>query len=247
MGYFLYHIPDIATVGQAALDRVGLSHLAGMALDKTVSPGPLGNGMLFTARTKWRKPKDGEDAPPDPRVQYRPDAQMWFRAGPDGPFSFGYWNDDPPTPDDLLRNPVDIPPTAVGITMADGRDWYIPQAELAPVQYQLQADGTVGESPEAVDRAVWELARDVAGHFMSEHVLSVEDCAARSACAFTRCYHVGLWELHALGVLSGSTLKSVCMVVTGLKKIREIEDSLIAQAEEVTEKKRDKEAPDTPT
>lgn len=118
-GQFLYYIPG-AQDGPRLIHQAGLDY----ALDPTQckrngpSRGPdNSHGMILS-------PAKGSPA----AIGYYPDRQVWEQA-PDAAHWVGYWTDQVPGPDDLVR------PEAIGAftaRLADGNPWVIPGARLYP-------------------------------------------------------------------------------------------------------------------
>lgn len=110
--------------------------------------GPTGQGGVFAA---WPR----TDAPD---MGYFPKRQSWCPAvaqdgRPAGRYWIGFWNDAPPTPDDLKR-PAQF--DGYWLELGDGRRWVIPKAVLLPQDLTLAEDGTLVRAPQERFREFWK-------------------------------------------------------------------------------------------
>ena len=208
MADFMYFLEGLKGADHAAVSKAGLAG---------VLPSP---GLGFT----------GVDAGPDGasgvlvshsgrRLGYNPGAQTWRTI--DGR-TFGWWNDSPPTPEDLCR--VQQVPGHFA-RLDDGGDWLIPCARVFPSGTRLprtlrmddSGELTLDVKPEyrafaAQAETLWDV---VAGTFKVDsgspaapemNYLQLFDVAA-AALAIN--YRIGRAEIGALELLSTDTLPGV--------------------------------------
>lgn len=108
-----------------------------MQCDAHVLTGP--DGQTGGRLSFWDDPSDPKRTP-KPAIEAS--QQTWLKAPASdgrevGAYYVGYWNDKPPTPEDLLRTTI-TPSAEVKL----GRDkWLIPIAREMPQTYGLDADG----------------------------------------------------------------------------------------------------------
>ena len=117
MGCFLYFIPGAgAGVGLTDFERAGIgSAWPAERTKRETLQGPIGQGQgVVVADSRL-----GES-----RVGVFPDRQTWHKV-PGSTAWCGYYSEDPPTPDDLLRAD---PLPGHRVTLADGRPWLVPVA-----------------------------------------------------------------------------------------------------------------------
>lgn len=161
MSSFLYFFPDLQ--GFIDFERLGLGH-AGTGVTTREANTPHGRGILAMSGGQ------SSDA------KYEDDKQTW-RKIPEKfckvPAWCGYWNDRPPTVDDLARK-NQLPGELV--TLADGKQWLVPvlrkyRQDDSPglvydislptmLDYSDDGDLTLGEvAPQY--RQVWEMGLKV--------------------------------------------------------------------------------------
>lgn len=139
-GYFLYYMPGRAMVSFDSLASVPGGQELRSVLPKVgytcvQSPnGPEGfsQGCVFTCVPPHVKESLGLEK----KTAYAPKEQTWLSAGD---YAVGYWNDAPPTPEELVRGagfvsgyPVDL----------NGQEWIVPLARAA--------DGSCGQLPQSI-------------------------------------------------------------------------------------------------
>lgn len=163
MHYSLF-IPQVTGANPRHLDAVGLGDLlrpgdVGPQMADIVDHGPDGGpGLLFT----W----------PGSIPAYQPQGMNWYAAKPDperglpaGRFHWGFQNDAPPTPHDLLRtNPfrgrvIDLGSDTRQPT-TDNSPWLMPNITLLPHNFILDDTGhearEVSPDYQAIyDRGMW--------------------------------------------------------------------------------------------
>jgi hypothetical protein len=153
MHHFIYvpqqHIRGFTV--EERLSAVGLSD-HGAGADSIHSVGPAGPGHLFAWRKSSLQP-----------MHYNSDEQTWIPAAkkdelPEGRYWVGFFNNSPPTEEDLRR-----PGVLYGddIELGDGKPWMIPAPHFLPHDLMLQADGTLKHEPKqryqdvSVEAARW--------------------------------------------------------------------------------------------
>lgn len=121
MAHYLIYLPQPQMVTTADLTAVGLADLAEGFEQIPLSAGPDGSPGRLLA---WRTPQDNQ-------MHFQPAEQTWLPAIADGDakagrYYVGIWNHSPPTPDRLRR-----PYAKLGhfVTLGDGHQWLIPDAE----------------------------------------------------------------------------------------------------------------------
>lgn len=134
MSHFQIYLPGCTDQNPQHLVDAGLGGLASGMDFMPEGVGPDGKGGSILA---WRKPTDQ-------RMGYKPQEQTWLPAVTcgdliSGRYWVGIWNDRPPTPADLLR-PYAHKGTYV--TLGDGKQWLIPEAEKLPADMIRADDGT---------------------------------------------------------------------------------------------------------
>ncbi len=129
--HFLIFIPAADTPAETptqALERVGLADFIpgheGMAHAGPKSPDDVARPGTLIA---WRRPGKND------RMHVQPKEQTWIPALPNGPdgegrgrYLVGFWNDSPPTPDDLLLPHADW---GESVELNDGNRWAFPQVQ----------------------------------------------------------------------------------------------------------------------
>ncbi len=117
MAGFLYFIPKAKTFGPDDATRLELDHLPKSLTKCQVNDGPDGAGGLIMVIT-------GKE---QATAQYKAAEQEWHKQK-GGDFWIGFWKENPPTPEDLLR--TDSP---VGVAYPlDGVNWTIPAQAALP-------------------------------------------------------------------------------------------------------------------
>jgi hypothetical protein len=110
MADFLYFLPNENAINQTKLADAGLAH----AFEATpargaVASGPDGTpGLLLSQKAE--------------KVGFSPENQTWRRF-PRGTAWVGFWNDEPPTPAELIRKSAI---SGHALELLDGREWIVP-------------------------------------------------------------------------------------------------------------------------
>ncbi len=141
---------------------------------------------------------------PQPEFTYQPDKQTWLDPD-DAGVQIGYWNDDTPKPDDLLRPQTEL---VDGYSFLDdgGRAWTTPVAKSPsrqplPVNYQFNplTNSPRGERKPAFDW-LWTLSGDVWNYWNADKDKAGDPLwladVARQLIGVN--YYVGARELNAL-------------------------------------------------
>lgn len=132
--HFQIYIPGVVGADPQHLVAVGLESLTLRAQFLEVLTGPdKRSGMLagwMGGRTR--------------QIAYRPDQQTWtpavaFDGMPAGRYWIGFWNDSPPTPEDLQR---DYAYPGAKVRLGDERQWLLPRAYELPAEMIRADDGT---------------------------------------------------------------------------------------------------------
>lgn len=199
MNNLMYFFPGKHGVTDALLRECALSQIVEDTVAETreVIGGPGGQaGVCVVFRRA-----DSESV----RVAYDGAAQHWEECA-GGAYWIGYWRDVVPGPQDLAR---DVQVAGHLVELADGREWIIPLVRqfdggtAVPQVIKFRADGSVEHDinpkySEFYSRGmqVWEsVAQDNKWGPSEEWIL---DTAIE---ALTVNYHVGKWEVSALGLL----------------------------------------------
>ena len=157
-------------------------------------------------------------------IRYKPDLQVWEPyPGKDGLW-FGYWKDNRPAPDDLLRRK---PKDGHLVELCDGREWLIPVARAvdgtSPLPRALKNDGTnwlVGDVKEAFKdyfaRAcqLWDVMFPDEGEVSGEdRIITIAGAADLCVIALSINYRVSVAEVSLLELLDTETYTAVCKAV----------------------------------
>lgn len=239
---FIYFIPDgkLSQTGRNGLKET----IAACGLDATlpegaltqamVNSGPFWNssGLLFSAA----RPGAGDPAAP----KYVADKQHWIKTPT---HAVGYWIDNPPAPTDLSRSPM-IP----GYAWTDdaGNAWRIPLARTAkggtefPQILGLDEAGAMIRKPKERYASLCAFAQEhferLSGLFdtgKDDYTMNWERHFRVAAEALAVNYHVGPYELTALGCVDEVGVGAICALlcdVPGLMQMLEAK----AEAEKKT-------------
>lgn len=242
MAGFLYFSPGQATLGKTHVEGLGLGELYGtqsLGGTRECARGPdHSKGMTFCFRPASAQ---GEA----PRVGYFPDdGQTWAKRkcpktdGHDsGVLWMGHWNDKPPTPDDLMRAPVDSMLYPGHVLKLGGHEWIVPPVRAAggqcglPSTLTVDDDGKVGTTVKPENAQLWEDVKKVWDWFTADEIYreGVENKTARpedqppdalplqwqfdlAVRLLSINYTLGPHEVGALGLLDNSTVWAVLMV-----------------------------------
>ncbi len=221
MAGFLYFIPNRPAVSDADMQRLGLSSVLGDGTPPCVGgKGPEGMTGVFCVLSSV--PESREDG--SKYMRHDKAAQTW-RKCEKGAYWLGYWNDDKPGPQDLMRE------EAVGghtVRLEDGSVWTIPLAMVMGGGTAFATKLTLNDNGEWINGSVedrfasiCERAEDVFEFWMYDAkaaaggedeaedgesaerpVLVIADLYDLAADALAVNYHVGKHEVDALNIFT---------------------------------------------
>jgi hypothetical protein len=126
--HYLIFLPGAENKPTAkALTEAGLADFVKGAESVPLATGPIETPGLLCA---WRRPAKND------KLHYNAAEQTWVPSLPNGPngegkgrYHVGFWNDSPPTPEDLV-----LPRATWGepVTLGDGRSWTLPVVQSFP-------------------------------------------------------------------------------------------------------------------
>lgn len=214
--HFLYFFPNVKAVNNVNRDDVlgtcGLSNvLDGLhAISRETPNGPSGEAGCVCAFER-------ENSGIEYRVYLSKEQQTW-RKCEGGKFWLGYWNDAKPTPGNLERNEKIL---SYNVKMGDGNMWLLPIAlaydggDNLPKQAGWGEDGTVIR--EILPRYL-EFSHKV--HILADSYyesgtwgISENEQLEYAVQSISLNYHVGKYELTALGVFSPESMTVLCTLL----------------------------------
>lgn len=218
MAGFIYFIPGGRGASAEALEAVGLNEMLG---DLSLSSGQIDKGPNGAGGVLIRI--DGDRAP---RLRYAGEGQVW-RECAGGKFWLGYDREHPPTPEDLVR-----PDLIDGhsVLLEDGNKWLIPVARVfatgGPPMFRMNVDNdgnwVVGDTiarlkaVEVDAEAVWqELLTSLDAGKGDEDAVKVLLTTEADMCvrALAVNYHLGRYEIGALGLLSPRVTSEITLAL----------------------------------
>lgn len=229
---FVYFLPDRQHVTAAELVQLGLGHAFGQ--QSGASPQ-----AAFTTREVYQGPEGKTGlvvSTDDGALAYKPDVQTWRKHWAD-PYWCGYWNESPPTPDELQR-PVLI--DGVPLVLEDGRTWLAPRArEFHDMDGQLLADTPLPRKFECVEgvwvpgevkqpwRKLWDLALAFTETVASDDDGSTlqfrfDDADQLAILCLQTNYRVAALEVDQLGIYSEQVRHALIRVACDLDGFAEI-------------------------
>lgn len=215
MGHFLYYAPGAKNIQREDFARLGLGHLDGLnPSSRQCIAGPdNGPGTIFVAT----RPKDtGEH-----RVGYYPAEQTWVDRGP---VWVGWFNADPPAPQDLIRAEA---VAAHAVKMSDGQDWHFPVAPALPVAYVFDRDNHMTEKRLAQYARLYAIAERIAEVQASEpRDMDMLECVQMLSEALGYNYHISFLEVGAYGLASSDNVALAADAILDYPQLRKIMEAM---------------------
>jgi len=167
MGHFLYYIPNVPAASEKDLAEAGAAHVGPVKIGQ-IDRGPDGNAGILLANAAAN-------------VRLRVDAEntRWIAPAAGRKFAIGYRPDDPPGPEELLRD------DAIGgrpVRLADGNEWIVPVARFASampttelgVVYGVTDGGEPTSTIAAAQAELWDMAGELMEMLFAEAALAEE-------------------------------------------------------------------------
>lgn len=239
MGHFIYYkegahgiAPDTASAYLDGTDLIEV--LPGKSYSYTQCDGGpfgMGQGICFASVPPQVMGKMGDAGP---KLYYKPEQQVWAQ-GPG--FAVGYWTDDKPIPDDLVR-PTYVP--GYECPLDDGHSWIIPVIRIAsggtalPQKISRDVSGAIVKTPLERYQDICKMADTMADFLLSaledgeeEGVVengmlddtSIYEIAER---ALGINYHVGPYEIGLLGLLTTVNVGTIAAIIADMGGLQAI-------------------------
>jgi len=245
----MYFIPDAVGCTKADAKRLGLSAVDdGNLAFGPISHGPGGAGGVIVRRS---------DA--TGKMRYDADGQVWYPHKDDAnPPAVTHWvgwsKDAVPGPGDLGREEG---VSGIDAVLADGNTWHCPTARLAmggtnlPMRLGLDAEGGDTWTVTQQYECLWDMAAEVWEKVIADMGVAEEGDEAKGDLSFERMseiasaclavnYHVGQFEVKALGLLTTGGIWKILAILVDF-------EAFLALAKEHAEGEKKKQAdPDVP-
>lgn len=222
MNSYLIFVP-----GAAALAACGLGDIAddARAFDSPVTPSGVA-GKFYA----WGDPTNPAKNIP---FAYLPDQQEWQQA-PGGAYWFGVMKDRRPDPASLARRKQI---TGVGVVMADGNLWTLPNVVSLPVNFSLLPDGTESTTVKPQYRKIeerigWAFSQ-LDASFRGQDANPVE-CRRFVAEMLCVNYRLVPEMAYMLGLLDSETWLSAMAATVDYRRLTALRQEIVSGGESIT-------------